>query len=168
MPQTTARLPRRHKVLKIIGLAFLAFIVLFIATGLWVYRTSVKTFEVRRLSLPTRIYADYTPLKPGVPLSADDLAEKLDRLGYRKSDSLAQTGDYVTGRGEVDVYTREFSHPSGRYPSQPVRVAFSGATVGSVVSLKESGNVENAALEPELLTSILSEQLENRRPVTLD
>src|SRR5260221_3058764 len=29
-------------------------------------------------------------------------------------------------------------------------------------------NVDNAALEPELLTSILSDQLENRRPVTLD
>src|SRR2546430_1003094 len=168
MANFTPRLPARRTVFKVITYTVGVLFVLFILLALWVYRTSVKTFEVRRLSLPTRIYADYTPLKPGVPLSADDLAERLDRLGYRKSDSLAQTGDYVTGRGEVDVYTREFSHPSGRYPSQPVRVAFSGATVGSVVSLKESGNVENAALEPELLTSILSEQLENRRPVTLD
>src|SRR5438552_16713537 len=117
MPETTARLPRRHKVLKIIGLAILAFIVLFIATGLWVYRQSVSTFEVRRLSLPTRIYADYTPLNPGVLLSADDLGEKLERLGYRQTDSLAQSGDFVPRRNEIDIYTRAFGHPSGNYPS---------------------------------------------------
>ncbi len=52
--------------------------------------------------------------------------------------------------------------------AQPVRIAFSGAAITSVVSLKEAHDVTNAALEPELLTSILSDQLENRRPATLD
>ena len=37
-----------------------------------------------------------------------------------------------------------------------------------MVSLKGASPIDNAALEPELLTSILSDQLENRRPVTLD
>src|SRR5436305_10643924 len=122
MPATMTRLPRRRQVFKIIGLAVLALFILFIATGLWVYRQSVKTFEVRRLSLPTRIYADYTPLKPGMPLAPDDLGEKLQRLGYRQADSLAQSGDFVPGRGAIDIYTRAFSHPSGKYPSQPMRV----------------------------------------------
>ncbi len=168
MPNFTPRLPARRTVFKVITTTVAVLFGLFVILALWVYKQSVSTFEVRRLSLPTRIYADYTPLKPGVTLSADDLAEKLDRLGYRKADSLAQTGDYVTGRGEIDIYTREFTHPSGRYPSQPIRVAFNGPAIASVVSLRQGGNLENAALEPELLTSILSEQLENRRPATLD
>ena len=38
--------------------------------------------EIRRLSLPTRVYADMTPLRAGLVLSRDDLLEKLDRLGF--------------------------------------------------------------------------------------
>src|SRR5262249_37578440 len=141
---------------------------LFVILALWVYRQSVTTFEVRRLSLPTRIFADYTPLKPGAPLGPDDLAEKLERLGYRQSDSLAQSGDFVPGRGGIDIYLRAFAHPSGARSAQPIRVTFRGDAIDTVVALNQNGNAESAALEPELLTSILSDQLENRRPVTLD
>lgn len=167
MPNFTPRMPRRRTVFKIISITVGVLIALFLILALWVYRQSVKTFEVRRLSLPTRLYADYTPLKPGMVLSADDLMEKFERLGYRQTDSLAQAGDFIPAKGEIDVFTREFTHPSGKYPSQPIRIAFRGATIESVVSLRDSGSID-AALEPELLTSILSDQLENRRPVTLD
>jgi penicillin-binding protein 1B len=168
MPDKTPRLPRRRTIFRVISITVLALIVLFLATGFWVYRTSIKTFEVRRLSLPTRIYADYLPLKPGLPLAPDDLGEKLQRLGYRQTDSLAQSGDFIPGRSEIDIYTRAFSHPSGQYPSQPIRVTFRSGAIDSVVPLNQAANATNAALEPELLTSILSDQLENRRPVTLD
>src|SRR5689334_15899672 len=136
MPGTAPRLPRRHRILKIflaiVGVGMAAFLIL----GIWVYRQSVSKFEVRRLSLPTRIYADYMPLKPGVPLAPDDLGEKLERLGYRQSDSLAQSGEFVPHGNEIDIYTRAFSHPSGNYPSQPIRVTFRGAAIDSVVPLK--------------------------------
>src|ERR1051325_3581173 len=168
MPGTAPRLPRRHRFLKIflaiVGVGIAAFLIL----GIWVYRQSVSKFEVRRLSLPTRIYADYTPLKPGMLLAPDDLGEKLERLGYRQSDSLAQSGDFVPRRGEIDIYTRAFTHPSGNYSSQPIRITFRGGTIDSVVSLNGAGSANDVALEPELLTSILSDQLENRRPVSLD
>ena len=126
MPGTAPRLPRRHRVLKTLLALVAVFVVLFIALALWVYKQSISTFEVRRLSLPTRIYADYMPLKPGTLLTPDDLGEKLERLGYRQSDSLAQSGDFVPRRGEIDIFTRAFSHPSGNYPSQPIRVVFRG------------------------------------------
>src|SRR5258706_9973813 len=120
MPDSTPRLPRRRTIFRIISITVIVLLVLFLALGFWVYRQSVSTFEVRRLSLPTRIYADYTPLTPGAPMSADDLGERLERLGYRQSDSLALSGDFVPGRGEIDIYTRAFNHPSGQYPSQPI------------------------------------------------
>src|SRR5439155_10316513 len=77
-------------------------------------------------------------------------------------------GDYVASHGDVDIYTRKFSHPSGEYEAQPIRITYRGASIDSVVSLRDGHPVDKAALEPELLTSILSDQLENRRPVTLD
>jgi penicillin-binding protein 1B len=168
MATIAPRLPRRRTVFKVITWTVGVLFALFILLAIWVYRESVSTFEVRRLSLPTRIYADYTPLKAGITLSGDDLLEKLERLGYRQTDSLAQAGEFVPGRGEIDLFTREFNHPTGKYPSQPVRVSFRGSLIDNVVSLRQAGAIENAALEPELLTSILSDQLENRRPVTLD
>src|SRR5687768_9161991 len=99
MPNFTPRMPRRRTVFKVISITVGVLIALFLILALWVYRQSVKTFEVRRLSLPTRLYTDYTPLKPGIVLSADDLLEKFERLGYRQTDSLAQAGDFVPGKG---------------------------------------------------------------------
>jgi penicillin-binding protein 1B len=151
----------RRTVLRILLIGVLTFFILFGLTALYVYKQSVGKFELRRLSLPTRIYADYLPLKPGLALQADDLLEKLDRLGYRNVKALQQPGDYTSGGDEIRIYTREFTHPTGKYPAQQVRVTFKGGAVNSV-------DADNVALEPELLTSILSDQLENSRPVRLD
>ena len=168
MANLSPRLPRRRTVFRVLSFSFTVFLVAVLVLFAYVYKQSVGKFQLRRLSLPTRLFTDFTPLRAGLPLSADDLLEKLDRLGYRQAQSLNQPGDYVPGKEQIDVYTRAFSHPSGAYPAQPVRVTFSPGGIEGVASLKEGHNVETAALEPELLTSILSDQLENRRPVTLD
>lgn len=151
-----------------ISISVVVILVAIAALALYVYKQSVGKFEIRRLSLPTRIFTDFTPLHGGVVLGPDDLIEKLNRLGYRQAPALSQAGDFVPGRTQIDLYTRSFAHPTGQYPSQPVRVLFSNGAIASVVSLRQSSPIDNAALEPELLTSILSDQLENRRPVTLD
>lgn len=171
MARFNARLPRRRTVFRVISISVVVVLAAFAALALYVYKQSVGKFEIRRLSLPTRIFTDLTPLRAGGVLAPDDLLEKLDRLGYRRVDAVSQSGDYTAGRGEIDIFTRAFPHaPSGgTYPAQPVRLTFKGNTIASVVSLRQAGtSLDNAALEPELLTSILSDQLENRRPVTLD
>lgn len=168
MDTFSARLPRRGTVFQVISISVVVVLVAFAALTLYVYKQSVGKFEIRRLSLPTRIFTDFTPLRGGVILSPDDLLDKLGRLGYRQVAALSQAGDYVSGRAQIDVYTRPFTHPTGQYPSQPVRVAFQNGGISTVVSLRQASPIDNAALEPELLTSILSDQLENRRPVTLD
>jgi penicillin-binding protein 1B len=168
MPTFAERLPSRRTVFKVISISVGVLLFLFLALGLYVYKQSIGKFEIRRLSLPTRIFTDFTPLRAGVVLGPDDLVEKLSRLGYRQTESLAQAGDYVPGSAQIDVYTRPFTHPTGEYPAQPVRIAFKSGAISSVVSLRQAAPIDNAALEPELLTSILSDQLENRRPVTLD
>ena len=168
MPDFTPRLPTRRTVFQIISIVVVVCIVFVALLALYVYKQSVGRFELRRLSLPTRIYADYTPLKPGVPLGPDDLLEKLDRLGYRQVPALAQPGDYQSKGGVVGIWTREFTHPSGHYPAQPVRVDFRSGAIQSVENVQQKVEVQDAALEPELLTSVLSDQLENRRPATLN
>src|SRR6266481_123775 len=151
--------PSRRIVFQTISIVVVAILVLIAILALYVYKESVGKFEIRRLSLPTRVFADYTLLHPGVVISPDDLLEKLDRLGYREVNSVAQSGDYSARRGDVYIYTREFTHPSGKYEAQPVRVTFDGNAIGTISSLKDGHALDKAALEPELLTSILSDQL---------
>jgi penicillin-binding protein 1B len=166
MARFNFRLPSRRTVFRTLSITFLVLLLLFAGLALYVYRTSVNQFQTRRLTLPTRIYADYLPLNPGVTVDADDLMEKLDRLGYRESAPPRQPGEYAAAKGGVDIYTRAFRHPAGDYEAQAVRVEFDSSAIESVTPL--GGGSGNAALEPELLTSILSDQLENRRPVRLD
>src|SRR5437870_1709560 len=90
------KLPRRRTVFRVLGISFVVIFVLVVALTAYVYKQSVGKFELRRLSLPTRVYADYTPLRPGMPLGADDLLEQLDRLGYRSVQTLAQPGDFIS------------------------------------------------------------------------
>ncbi len=168
MANFTPRLPRRRTVFRALSIAFTVAVVLFVLLFAWVYKQSVGKFQLRKLSLPTRIFADYTPIRPGAPLTSDDLLEKLDRLGYRQTNAARQPGQYVARKQGIDIYTREFHHPSGAYPAEAIHVEFGRNGIETVTSLREARNVETAALEPELLTSILSDQLENRRPVALD
>src|SRR5213083_1762086 len=104
------RLPTRRTVLRVIGIVFVSMLVAIAALALYVYKQSVGKFEIRRLSLPTRIFTDFTPLRTGVVLGPDDLAEKLNRLGYRQVAALSQAGDYVPGSSQIDIYTRAFTH----------------------------------------------------------
>ncbi|HKR64669.1 MAG TPA: PBP1A family penicillin-binding protein, partial [Thermoanaerobaculia bacterium] len=166
-PRPRFRRPTRGQIFRFLRWAVLIFFVVFIGLAVYVYRSAVGKFQVRKLRLPTRIYADYMPLAPGLPIQADDLLEKLDRLGYREVDHLSAPGEFMRADGGVDIYTRQFTHPTGEYPAQSIRVTLSRAQIEGVVSLKEARPIEKAALEPELLTSVLSEQLENRSPVTL-
>jgi penicillin-binding protein 1B len=181
MANFSPRLPGRRTVFQAIAIVVLFVSLAVIGLAVYVYKQSVGKFEIRRLSLPTRIYADYTPLKPGTLMQPDDLLEKLGRLGYRSTDHLARAGDFVLDaiakmpRGQqstvsIEIYTRAFKHPSGDYPAQPARVVFRNNSIADVLSdsTQAPASIANAALEPELLTSILSDQLENRRPVTLD
>lgn len=163
------RRPTRRAVFQALAIATVTMLAAFGLLVLYVYKESVGKFEIRRLSLPTRIFTDFTPLVPGVVLGPDDLIEKLDRLGFRQATALGQPGDYVPGSSQVDLFTRPFNYRNSQYPAQSVRVLFTGSTIQNIVSLGSHGGVVvmNAALEPELLTSILGDQLENRRPVTL-
>src|SRR5262249_25841073 len=146
----------RRVIFQAISIAVVALLVLLAALTLYVYKESVGKFEIRRLSLPTRVYADYSVLQTGGALSADDLLEKLDRLGYRQVQSVEQSGDFASKRGEIYIYTREFTHPSGKFEAQPIRVTFDHGGIGGISSLTDGHPLGKAALEPELLTSILS------------
>jgi penicillin-binding protein 1B len=167
MSESPAVRPRRRSFLYYTLWAVLIAGIVLIALSAYVYLQSIRTFEVRRLSLPTRIYTDFTPLRPGVAISRDALRERLDRLGYREEEVADEPGEYSLADGVFAIQIRSFQHPQGERPVLPVRLTFDGGAIGTVQG-PDGSPVETAALEPELLASIMGDRLENRRPVTLD
>src|ERR1051325_9786380 len=126
------RRPTRRTVFRTISWTVGIGFILFIGVIFWAYRSAVGRFEVRRLRLPTRIYADYTPLTVGMALQPDDLLEKLDRLGYREVEHVAQSGEYARAGNAIDIFTREFRHPTGEYKAQQVHVVLAKSQIESV------------------------------------
>jgi len=168
MPNFSPRLPARRTILKVVSISVIVICLLVLALAGFVYTQAVGRFEVRRVSLPTRVYTDMQPLFPGVGMTQDHLREKLERLGYRESNDLTRPGDFRAEKNGITLHLRGFRHPNGQYPATTVRLSFDKTGLAAVTSSATNQPVEDAALEPELLTSILSEQLENRLPVTLD
>ena len=92
---------RRGLIFRILSISIVVILAGILLLTLYVYKQSVGKFEIRRLSLPTRIYADYTPLKAGAALGPDDIGDKLQRLGYRQSQNLQQaTNELLSSLGQ--------------------------------------------------------------------
>jgi len=168
MANLSRRLPARRTIVQVISISLIVICLLVLGLGAYVYSQAVGRFEVRRVSLPTRIYTDMQPLTSGLTLTEDHLREKLERLGYRESAILTKPGDFRKEKDGLTLSLREFRHPGGEFEQMNVRLVFDKTGLASVSSADTNRPVDDAALEPELLTSILSDQLENRRPVTLD
>lgn len=167
MPESKSRRPSRQTVFRALAIGTVVVLLLLTLLGIYVYVEAVRTFEVRRVSLPTRIYTDMTPLVAGTPLSAEVLLEKLGRLGYRETEAISSPGTYRIVDGAYEIHLRGFRHPAEDHAPGSVRVVMGENAIESVEPIAGGGGA-SAALEPEVLTSIMGDQLENRSPVPLD
>ncbi|MBW3671858.1 MAG: PBP1A family penicillin-binding protein, partial [Acidobacteria bacterium] len=168
MDRSKLRLPSRRTVFRTISWSVIIIGILVVVAAVFVYFDAVKRFEVRRVSLPTRVYSDQQPLRPAVAIGSAELESKLGRLGYRSVEQIEASGEFNRDGGEFDIYLRGYEHPEGaRQPSRVV-VRASEDSIESVTRHGTGEPVETVSLEPELLTSILSDRLENRQPVTLE
>jgi penicillin-binding protein 1B len=168
MTKSRLRLPSRQIVFRTISWSIIIIGLVVVIGGIFAYMDAVKRFEVRRVSLPTRVYTDVAPIRPGDSWTADGLEAKLRRLGYRESEDVAQAGEFRRDGSEIEIHLRGFEHPVSPAEATLARVTLSGGEVESVVRHPGGGSLAVALLEPELITSMLGDHLENRMPVTLE
>lgn len=160
------RLPRRGTVFRIITWSTLVIAALLVVGAGILYHEATERFNVRRVSLPTLVFADSVPLREGAAFSAEQLESKLRRLGYRSTGAADESGSYAREGNQFSIFLRGFEHPEISQEPHPVEVATSGDRIASVS--RPQGGSGPSALEPELLTSILTDRLESRSPVTLE
>src|SRR6266852_6312736 len=154
------------------GIAFTVMVV-FVAVIVYVgytYAVITKKFESsRRSDLPSRIYSDATPIVPGVNYPRALLEPKLNHVGYHEVRMrVSYPGEYRYVDGNLEIYLQNFEYPDIEFRALPVVIGMKGNVVRDVKRLDDGVPLRGIRIEPELITSIYNNEMEDRLPVALD
>jgi len=154
------------------GLATLVMVLFVAFLGFvgFTYVTVTKKFDSsRRWDLPSRVYSDATPLVPGMTYPRALLEPKLNHVGYHKvTERVANPGEYRYVDGNLEIYLQNFDYPDIEFHAMAVGIDFDGSTVRAIHRLDDSVALRGVRIEPELITSIYNNEMEDRLPVKLD
>jgi penicillin-binding protein 1B len=155
------------------GIAFLVMIcfVGFLAFVGYTYVVIKAKFESsRRLDLPSRIYSDATPIVPGMTIPKTLLEPKLNHVGYHEvAVRVTNPGEYRYAGGTLEIYLQNFEYPDIEFRALPVAIDMDGGgTVRAIKRLDDGVALRGIRIEPELITSIYNNEMEDRLPVSLD
>jgi len=154
------------------GIAFLV-MVCFVCSLAYVGYTYVvitKKFDSsRRWDLPSRIYSDATPIVPGMTIPRSLLEPKLNHVGYHEvATRVTNPGEYRYAGGTLEIYLQNFEYPDIEFRALPVAIEMEGSTVRAIKRLDDGVALRGIRIEPELITSIYNNEMEDRLPVSID
>lgn len=136
----------------------------------YAYVVVTKKFDSsRRWDLPSRVYSDATPLVPGMAIPRALLEAKLNHVGYQEVRKRVENpGEYRYVGDDLEIYLNNFEYPDMEFHAMPVLVEMDDATVASVKRLNDGVTLRGVRVEPELITSIYNNEMEDRVPVSLE
>jgi penicillin-binding protein 1B len=153
------------------GLAILAmalFVALIAFVGYTYVVMSRKIESARRWDLPSRVYSDATAIVPGKRLARELLEPKLNHVGYREvKQRVENPGEYRYAGDDLEIFLNNFEYPDMEFHAMPVLVEMDGATVRTIRRLTDNITLRGVRVEPELITSIFDNEMEDRVPVSL-
>ena len=154
------------------GIAFLVMLafVAFLGYVGYNYVVVTKKFEsARRWDLPSRVYSDSTQLVAGMGYPRSLLEPKLNHVGYREVKARVENpGEYRYIGDDLEIYLNNFEYPDMEFHAMPVLVEMNGARVRAIRRLTDNITLRGVRIEPELITSIYDNAMEDRVPVSLD
>ncbi|HEX8619824.1 MAG TPA: PBP1A family penicillin-binding protein, partial [Thermoanaerobaculia bacterium] len=150
----------------IVMLAFVAFLGF---TG-YTYVVITKKFDsATRWDLPSRVYSDATPIVPGMRYTRALLEPKLNHVGYHEVKKRVENpGEYRYIGDDLEIFLNSFEYPDMEFRAMPVLVDTDAGTVRTIRRVTDGITLRGARIEPELITSIYDNEMEDRVPVTLD
>lgn len=148
---------RRRRV--VLG-ALLISLIAVLAYVTWLDYVITSQFREIQWSVPAQVYARPLELHPGLPLSAGDVEQELERLGYRSSPD-AQPGSYRKQGAQFDIVLRKAQFPDRIREPLPLRVV---ANRRAIVALEDGNRRElsRARFEPLLIGNLFPVQGEDR------
>ncbi|HYO75362.1 MAG TPA: PBP1A family penicillin-binding protein, partial [Thermoanaerobaculia bacterium] len=129
-----------------------------------------KKFDsATRWDLPSRVYSDATPIVPGTRYTRSLLEPKLNHVGYREVRKRVENpGEYRYIGDDLEIFLNNFEYPDMEFHAMPVLVDTDAGTVRTIRRVTDGITLRGVRLEPELITSIYDNEMEDRVPVTLD
>src|SRR5688500_6131357 len=153
------------------GIAFLIMVafVAFLGFVGYTYVVITKKFDsATRWDLPSRVYSDATQIVPGMSYKRSLLEPKLNHVGYREAKKRVENpGEYRYVGDDLEIFLNNFEYPDMEFHAMPVLVDMNGGTVRSIKRLTDGITLRGTRIEPELITSIYDNQMEDRVPITL-
>src|SRR5260221_5024517 len=153
------------------GLAFLVMVVFVAFIGFvgYTYVVITKKFDSsRRWDLPSRIYSDATAIVPGMSIPRALLEPKLNHVGYHEvREKIANPGDYRYVKDDLEIYLQNFEYPDIEFRTMPVVIGMNGNVVRDIKRADDAVPLRGIRIEPELITSIYNDEMEDRLPVAL-
>jgi penicillin-binding protein 1B len=127
-----------------------------------------ESLSGRRWAFPSRVYSDGFLVYPGLNLEAAGFFDRLARLGYREThEGALQRGDFRRGRDTVELFPRDFEHPSRKRQERPVRIETSRGTVRRITDVDSGRELTTLEVEPEVIAGLFDTTWEERREVSL-
>jgi penicillin-binding protein 1B len=154
--------------LTILGVVFAIFLT---SVGLFTYYYSKysRMIDARLsghvLQNTTQIFSAPEHISVGESISPEELTGYLQRAGYRPTADENGLGQYTVQRSSVDIRPSKLSYFVG---GNALDVQFTGKTIRAIRPLGGGNTVENAEIEPELITNLFDSAREKRRPVRYD
>lgn len=111
------------------------------------------------------IYAAPLTLRVGAGLRPDDLVRHLRGLGYleRGATENDKRGQFSVRGNSVELYPSRDAVIDNARAFQALRISFAGGGIQSITELETRQPVEQAEIEPELISSVINEEREKRK-----
>src|SRR3984893_9098479 len=154
--------------LTILGVAFAIFLT---SVGLFTYYYSKysRMIDARLsghvLQSTTQIFSAPEHISVGESISPEELTGYLQRAGYRPAADDNALGQYTVQQNSVDIRPSKLSYFVG---GNALDLQFTGKTIRAIRPLGGGNAVDNAEIEPELITNLFDSLREKRRPVRYD
>ena len=126
---------------------------------IYLYHTITDTFEERRWTKSSVVYALPLELYPGRALSQRDLEIELERLSYRRDSN--EPGTFNIANAAIDTVLRPFQFADSSRPATPLRIAFDGPRIKHIRA-PDGAAISLVQLEPPVIGSVFPSHGEDR------
>lgn len=123
----------------------------------------IKTrFEGNKWVVPAQLFARPLTLNQGQEISKQEISQELKLLGYRKVINIKQPGEYVIKGSEFQIYRRAFDFAEGYDSARKLVLKLKSNRLVGIYDGSVKGQVNQAKLEPMMVTRIITQSREDR------
>lgn len=143
-------------------------VVLLFAAGFYIVELDRKinrTFNGKKWSVPSAVYARPLELYVGAQVTQSDLQSELTMLGYQFVKQVNKVGQATTKGRKITLYLPEFQFPDELQASQKITIQFKN---DAVWSLQSTAQTDIVRLNPLLIGGIYPSHNEDRLLVKLN